>query len=65
MEITPSGLATLRALGTAARRSPDSAARQRDSTVDEMGESSFPASDPPAVWTWDVRDTRGRRTDGH
>jgi hypothetical protein len=22
--------------------------------VDEMGEASFPASDPPAVWTWDV-----------
>jgi hypothetical protein len=23
-------------------------------TVDEMSDSSFPASDPPAVWTWDV-----------
>ena len=23
-------------------------------TVDEMSEGSFPASDPPAVWTWDV-----------
>lgn len=22
--------------------------------VDDMGEASFPASDPPAVWTWDV-----------
>jgi hypothetical protein len=22
-------------------------------SVDEMGEASFPASDPPAVWTWD------------
>ena len=22
--------------------------------LDEMGEASFPASDPPAVWTWDV-----------
>lgn len=20
---------------------------------DEVGEASFPASDPPAVWTWD------------
>jgi hypothetical protein len=25
-----------------------------DSMVDEMGKCSFPASDPPAVWTWDV-----------
>jgi hypothetical protein len=23
-------------------------------TVDEMSEWSFPASDPPATWTWDV-----------
>jgi hypothetical protein len=23
-------------------------------TVDDMGEWSFPASDPPATWTWDV-----------
>ena len=22
-------------------------------SVDDMGEASFPASDPPAVWTWD------------
>ena len=21
---------------------------------DDMGEASFPASDPPAVWTWDA-----------
>ena len=28
--------------------------KQRGSTVEEMGESSFPASDPPAVWTWEV-----------
>ena len=27
---------------------------------DEMGEWSFPASDPPATWTWDpVRKPRG------
>jgi hypothetical protein len=32
----------------------DSAGKRRGSTVEEMGESSFPASDPPAVWTWDV-----------
>lgn len=24
-------------------------------TVDEMSEWSFPASDPPATWTWDPR----------
>ena len=24
-------------------------------TVDQMGEWSFPASDPPAVWTWDPK----------
>ena len=23
-------------------------------TVDEMSEWSFPASDPPATWTWDA-----------
>jgi hypothetical protein len=23
-------------------------------TVDQMSEWSFPASDPPATWTWDV-----------
>ena len=45
MEITPSGLATVRTLLTAW------------STVEEWGESSFPASDPPAVWTWEVSDS--------
>ena len=25
------------------------------STVDEMSEWSFPASDPPAVWTWELK----------
>jgi DNA-binding MarR family transcriptional regulator len=57
LEITPSGLSTVRTLITAARPSPDSAMKQRGSTVEEMGECSFPASDPPAVWTWEVRDT--------
>jgi hypothetical protein len=25
-----------------------------DATVDEMSEWSFPASDPPSTWTWEV-----------
>jgi hypothetical protein len=27
-------------------------------TVDEMSECSFPASDPPAVWTWEPKAPR-------
>ena len=49
MEITPSGLATVRTLLTAW------------STVEEWGESSFP-SDPPAVWTWEVSDAAEAHT---
>jgi hypothetical protein len=25
----------------------------KDISAEEMGASSFPASDPPATWTWD------------
>jgi hypothetical protein len=28
------------------------------SMADAIGEQSFPASDPPAVWTWDVPPSR-------
>jgi hypothetical protein len=34
------------------------------STVDQMSECSFPASDPPAVWTWEVSDKPDRRSRG-
>ena len=27
--------------------------------MDEMGAASFPASDPPATWTWEVNATPG------
>lgn len=30
----------------------------RRPTVDEMGEWSFPASDPPATWNWEPRAQR-------
>jgi hypothetical protein len=33
-----------------------------DVTVDEMSDASFPASDPPARWTWEVPMTTA---DGH
>jgi hypothetical protein len=38
------------------RRSLQKAAEQsaEQSFLDEVVEASFPASDPPAVWTWDV-----------
>jgi len=35
----------------AEERVPDRSATRP--SVDDMGEASFPASDPPAVWTWD------------
>jgi hypothetical protein len=28
-------------------------------TTDEMSECSFPASDPPSVWTWEVKTRSG------
>jgi hypothetical protein len=32
----------------------DEAAIPAGPTTDEVGEASFPASDPPSSWTWDV-----------
>jgi hypothetical protein len=32
----------------------DAVAPPRRPTLDDIGEWSFPASDPPANWTWDV-----------
>jgi hypothetical protein len=28
-------------------------------TTDEMSECSFPASDPPSVWTWEIKTGSG------
>ena len=35
-------------------RRASSAHNRLDAAVDAMSECSFPASDPPAVWTWDA-----------
>jgi hypothetical protein len=32
----------------------EKAALAANRAVDEAGEASFPASDPPSSWTWDV-----------
>jgi hypothetical protein len=31
---------------------------ERTDKIDAMSQCSFPASDPPAVWTWEVRPAR-------
>jgi hypothetical protein len=44
-------------LGSEERRALDARAGALpggDVTGDEMGEASFPASDSPATWTWEV-----------
>lgn len=35
--------------------SPNLPAAPDDSRVDQMSDGSFPASDPPSVWTWEVK----------
>jgi hypothetical protein len=44
-------------VSTEVRRPPGDDGRTtfRSPTVDEMSEWSFPASDPPATWTWAPR----------
>jgi hypothetical protein len=32
-------------------------------SYDVMGEGSFPASDPPSVWTWEVEKAEPAETD--
>jgi hypothetical protein len=40
---------------TGAADLPERALPGGDVTVDEMSDASFPASDPPATWTWEIR----------
>jgi hypothetical protein len=35
-----------------------------DATVEEMSEWSFPASDPPSTWTWEVPEPAETRAAG-
>jgi hypothetical protein len=37
----------------------DRAPRERRPTLDDLGEWSFPASDPPATWTWETDGAAG------
>jgi hypothetical protein len=34
---------------------PAEPVQSASSHIDETGHASFPASDPPAVWTWEVK----------
>lgn len=44
---------------------PDEDSTEDESTsAEQMGKAPFPASDPPAVWTWEVKaKPRGPGTD--
>lgn len=44
----------------AAEPAPGDRPRGLKPSVDELGEASFPASDPPQAWTWEVPGRRGR-----
>jgi hypothetical protein len=34
---------------------PEEPVRSASTGIEETGHASFPASDPPAVWTWEVK----------
>lgn len=36
----------------------EESASSASASSDETGDESFPASDPPAVWTWEVNSVR-------
>jgi len=42
---------------------PASRLEKHRPSVDDMSEWSFPASDPPATWTWDVDEAGSDRSD--
>ena len=48
----------------AVEEGPSDASRPHRPTVDEMGAWSFPASDPPATWTWDPVQSVDHRVTG-
>jgi hypothetical protein len=39
-------------------QAPEEPAGLASASADETGDASFPASDPPAVWTWEVDSAR-------
>ena len=44
------------------RRRLEESGPDDQSTLDQTGECSFPASDPPAVWTWEVNGASDSRS---
>jgi hypothetical protein len=45
-------------------RSADESSKAQDEAVDEAGEESFPASDPPSTWSGeDPRDVAAKSSD--
>lgn len=55
-QISKTELEDAREARSALERAADPAERPGPAvTAEEMGNASFPASDPPATWTWDPR----------